>query len=167
MDFYHYMVVYTHLYIISALYSSVPEHSDKVAGAAFSFPREYLKLFTGMMGHWQLKWQLMFQLKHTVNKCSFSKVEFDKATLAAVETKMKHLRRELCQHLPSSATGSEKRIALHSRKQTGSRQAMGDKDSQDAVNRADDLTPLPHPPSRLTPLFSPSRAPRNEDIFSH
>ncbi len=109
----------------------------------------------------------MFQLKHTVNKCSFSKMEFDKASRGAVETKMKHLRRELCQHLPSCATGSEKRIALHSRKQTGSRQAMGDKDSQDAVNRADDLTP----PSRPTPLFCaaapPSHAPRNEDIFSH
>lgn len=147
--------------------SSVPEHSVEVAGAAFSFLQEYLKFSSGMIEHQRLKWQLMFQLKHTVNKCSFSKMEFDKASRGAVETKMKHRRRELCQHLPSCATGSEKRIALHSRKQTGSRQAMGDKDSQDAVNRADDLTP----PSRPTPLFCaaapPSHAPRNEDIFSH
>lgn len=94
-------------------------------------------------------------------------MEFDEASRGAMETRMKRLRRELCQHLPSCATGSEKWIALHSRKQTGSRQAMGDKDSQDAVNRADDLTP----PSRPTLLFCaaapPFRALRNEDIFSH
>lgn len=105
-----------------------------------------LEGFIGSDGAFSYETAINVSAKHTINKCSLSKVEFDKAALAATETKMKHLRRELCQHLPSCATGSEKRIALHSHEQTGSRQAMGDKDSQDAVNRTDDLTPLPRLP---------------------
>ncbi len=105
----------------------------------------------------------MFQQKHTVNKCSFSKMQFYQASRRGKDET--RFRREMCQHLPSCATGSEKWVALHSHKQTESRQAMGDKDSQDAINRANDLTP----PSRPTPLFCaatpPSSAPHNEDFF--